>query len=93
MTHDIALRGSYSEADFAATVQRDLGLKQTLSDAEAALTCLASVDQNIRLIWHDFHGASIGDLETKSIAAKLRAAAHANANLRLVFYDEEKGGQ
>lgn len=93
MTHDISLRGSYSEAEFAAAVQRDLELEQPLGDIEAALARLSSTDSDVRLIWHDFHGASVGGFDTETIAAKLREAAHANARLRLVFYDEEKGGQ
>ncbi len=87
------LRGSYSEAAFCAEVTLALSLAPivTLGDAFNALAKAGG--EEIQLIWHDFHSAQVGPLGAQGLAAELRAAAHSNQQLRLVFYDEERGGQ
>ena len=87
--HTLTLAGSYSEADFAAALGLGPAAK-TLADAGDFLRSLAVPTD---LIWHNFHGASVGDKDSDAMAAWLRALAHECANLRLVFFDEEGEGQ
>ena len=83
------LRGSYSEADFTAALGLTSGSK-TLDDARQALL---NQDRPTVLVWHNFHGARVGDHTSEAMAAWLRAIAHEAENLRLVFFDEEGQGQ
>ena len=85
----LTLYGSYSEADFANA----LGIVGEPATLETAGAALRALDTPTDLIWHNFHGATVGAHDSDAMAAWLRALAHECANLRLVFFDEEGEGQ
>lgn len=83
------LSGTYSEAGFAAALGLDVGV-QLMDGAKAALL---KIDTPTVLIWHKFHGASVGTRDSDALAQWLRDIAHDNHSIRLVFFDEEGAGQ
>lgn len=89
----ISLRGSYSPADLCQAFGAALNVPAPAN--LDALQTLLSEDrhQEIELGWQDFHQATVGELDAAGIAHMLRTAAQANPNLRLIFFDSNRGGQ
>ena len=86
-------RGSYTEQAFCLIIAQALKLPAA-ADIHAALRQLIGFSlAEVQITWHDFHGTQVGPLGADGMGEQLRAAAQKNARLRLVFYDEERGGQ
>ena len=77
----IALNGSYEQADFLAA----LGLAPQPAHMDDAAQPLIALTNPTVLIWHNFHGAKVGEKSSAAMADWLRAVAHRSPQLRLVF--------
>lgn len=89
----ISLRGSYAAADFFAEIAGALNMPAPASFQDLQSLLSQDTDQEVELTWQDFHQAKVDDLDAMAVADTLRAAAQANPNLRLIFFDSNRGGQ
>ena len=89
----VSLRGSYAPDDFFATIAAALGAPSPHDFAGLETLLSQAQDEEIEFTWQDFHQAKVGELEAMEVANTLRTAAQANSQLRLIFFDSNRGGQ